>query len=88
MMGWRRRGVALILAVVGLVICSIVVISAPRVSVPSHALTSNLPGIAPDGGEIAFTSGRSGHDEIYTIKADGSDLRQLTFGTKEDFSPV
>jgi Tol biopolymer transport system component len=85
---WRRRGVTLILAVVGLVICSLVVIAVPRTSARSTALTSNLPGTASQGGQIAITSARSAHDEIYTVRADGTDLRQLTFGTKENFAPI
>jgi len=40
------------------------------------------PRFSPDGTEIAFTSDAGGGDNIWVMKADGSDARQLT---KEDF---
>jgi imidazolonepropionase-like amidohydrolase/Tol biopolymer transport system component len=40
------------------------------------------PRWSPDGGRIAFTSDRSGGDNIWTMNADGEDLRQIT---DEDF---
>ncbi len=40
------------------------------------------PRFSPDGSEIAFTSDAGGGDNIWIMKADGSDSRQLT---KEDF---
>lgn len=40
------------------------------------------PRFSPDGSEIAFTSDRAGGDNIWVMKADGSDLRQIT---KEGF---
>ena len=41
------------------------------------------------GGLIAFASDATGRDEIYTIRTDGSDLRQLTLGsgTSPEWSP-
>ncbi len=43
---------------------------------------SMQPRFSPDGAEIAFTSDAGGGDNIWIMKADGSDARQLT---KEDF---
>jgi TolB protein len=40
---------------------------------------SMVPSISPDGKGIAFTSDADGNYEIYTMAADGSDVRQLTF---------
>jgi imidazolonepropionase-like amidohydrolase/Tol biopolymer transport system component len=40
------------------------------------------PRFSPDGKRISFTSDRDGADNIWTMKRDGSDLKQIT---KEDF---
>src|SRR5688572_21745623 len=40
------------------------------------------PRFSPDGKGISFTSDRDGADNIWTMKRDGSDLKQIT---KEDF---
>ncbi|HXJ29588.1 MAG TPA: hypothetical protein VNG35_03055 [Gemmatimonadales bacterium] len=36
------------------------------------------PSVSPDGARIVFSSDRTGQSQLYTIKADGSGLRQLT----------
>lgn len=40
---------------------------------------SLVPSISPDSARIAFTSDADGNYEIYTMAADGTDVRQLTF---------
>lgn len=40
---------------------------------------SMVPSWSPDATRIAFTSDADGNYEIYTMRADGSDVRQLTF---------
>ncbi len=42
----------------------------------------------PDGSEIAFVSDRDGDAEIYLMRADGSDVRQLTTNQVGDGIPV
>jgi Tol biopolymer transport system component len=37
------------------------------------------PDWSPDGRKIAFTSNRHGHDQIYVMNADGSEVTRLTF---------
>lgn len=46
------------------------------------------PSWSPDGQFITFYSTRDGDGEIFTVRADGSGLRQLTFNTAEDRTPV
>jgi Tol biopolymer transport system component len=43
------------------------------------------PSVSPDGTEIAFNDDRDGDDEVYVINADGSNLRQLTNNTTQDY---
>ena len=45
------------------------------------------PSVSPDGTQIAFVSSRDGDPEIYVMKADGTDVRRLTFFHKEDWAP-
>jgi hypothetical protein len=50
----------------------------PRVALTSGAGTDNHPAWSPDGSKLAFTSDRSGTDNIWVINRDGSGLKQLT----------
>jgi len=43
---------------------------------------------SPDGTQIAFVSDRDGDTEIYLMRADGSDVRQLTVNEAVDGIPV
>ncbi len=45
------------------------------------------PSVSPDGTQVAFVSSRDGDPEIYLMKADGTDVRRLTFFHKEDWAP-
>ncbi|MBT8078709.1 MAG: PD40 domain-containing protein [Gammaproteobacteria bacterium] len=51
-------------------------------SINSGLAWSMQPRFSPDGSEIAFTSDAGGGDNIWIMRADGSDARQLT---REDF---
>ena len=46
------------------------------------------PAWSPDGSRIAFVSNRSGDEEIYVAKANGSGVRRLTHAAGPDLSPA
>ena len=56
--------------------------------VPYDASGEEYPVWSPDGAELAFTSGRDGHPEIYRMGADGSSLTRLTFDPAGSSSPA
>lgn len=50
--------------------------------------SSNLaPSFSPDGNWIVFTSYRDGDGEIFIMRSDGTDMRQLTFNDYTDWQP-
>jgi Tol biopolymer transport system component len=55
---------------------------------PLSRVVDYEPAWSPQGTQIAFVSNRSGYLKIYTMRADGTDLRQLTQGTDEDDAPA
>ena len=62
-------------------------------SIPScvqDALSAQFAAVVAmaDGPAIAFTSDRAGDLEIYTMRSDGTDSRQLTLNDAGDFSPA
>ena len=52
---------------------------APHPSMDQH------PSWSPDGREIAFSSYRGGHRDVWVVPADGGDARQITDEASEDF---
>jgi TolB protein len=59
-----------------------------RRQLTNHSAVDYMPAWSPDASRIAFVSVRSGHQEIYTIRPDGSELVQLTQGTAHNSEPV
>jgi Tol biopolymer transport system component len=47
-----------------------------------------FPAWSPDGRQIAYSSDMDGNWEIYTVNADGSDLRRQTFDDAADIEPM
>ena len=45
----------------------------------NHPADDYRPDWSPDGRKIAFTSNRDGHEQIYVMNADGSNVTRLTF---------
>ncbi len=52
--------------------------AAPR-RILASTRTEESPSIRPDGKQIAFASNRSGYEEIWTARIDGSDAMQVTY---------
>ncbi len=46
------------------------------------------PSFSPDGSRLVFTSRRDGNFEIYSARADGTDVRRLTNHAAEDSDPA
>jgi TolB protein len=53
-----------------------------------HPEEDFIPSWSPDGSKIAFTSYRSGGEEIWTMDPEGGSLTQLTRNTHGDWSPA
>jgi TolB protein len=51
-------------------------------------LENTYPSWSPDGKKVVFESTRDGDAEIFVMSADGNAVRQLTFNTVPDGSPV
>jgi len=45
------------------------------------------PEYSPDGKYIYFNSERTGHMQIWRMRADGSEQEQITFGEENDWFP-
>ncbi|MEP6910948.1 MAG: hypothetical protein ABI896_11025, partial [Actinomycetota bacterium] len=56
---------------------------------PLGGTRDSHPSWSPDGGAVVFTSNRDGNFDLYTVKANGLGLRQLTFtkGAVRNLSP-
>ena len=53
-----------------------------------HLEEDYVPSWSPDGRSIAFTSYRSGAEQIWVMDVDGKNLRQLTISPRGDWSPA
>jgi len=52
-----------------------------------HSAGDYDPSWSPDGRRIAFMSDRDGNREIYSVNADGTDVRNLTNDSASDYHP-
>ena len=61
---------------------SLIMVSAAQVSDPKRltSVIDSYPALSPDGTLLVFQSNRTGTFQIYTVKPDGTDLKQLTRG--------
>ena len=57
-------------------------------NVKSNDILSHGNSFSPDGQSIVFTSERDGNRNIYLMKINGSDIKQLTFHKSDDYEPV
>jgi Tol biopolymer transport system component len=59
-----------------------------RANLTNDAFDDSTPAWSPDGKQIAFTSTRGGHPQIYVMDANGKNLRRVSQGNAADFSPT
>jgi len=57
-------------------------------NVNSNDILSHGNSFSPDGQSIVFTSERDGNRNIYLMKIDGSETKQLTFHESNDYEPI
>lgn len=50
-------------------------------------IINSYPAPSPDGSKVVFQSNRTGVFQIYSMKADGSDVRQLTNLQDDSYGP-
>lgn len=48
----------------------------------------NSPNWSPDGKLILFNSDRAGNFDLYVMRDDGSDIRQITLDPSDDYNGV
>src|SRR5690606_10189510 len=56
--------------------------------VTDNAAIDTAPSYSPDGRQIVFESDRGGTQQLYTMNADGSGVKRITFGKGRYASPV
>jgi TolB protein len=88
--GWRGQAVwVALLAVMGtsIALCQVqgnALTTGPR---RLTKIINSYPAPSPDGGRVVFQSNRTGVFQIYSMKADGTDLRQLTSLQDASYGP-
>ena len=78
------------LLLIGLLVTPIMAGCFPRMSTNQAAAqqpASTDASYSPDGSKILFAANHDGDLEIYVVNADGTERRQLTENTKQDFFP-
>lgn len=53
-----------------------------------HPADDSVPAWSPDGKQIAFTSTRDGHFQIYVMDLNGGNVRRVSHGDATDWSPT
>ena len=56
--------------------------------ITEHSPIDTSPSYSPDGNYICFNSDRSGLQQIYVMKSDGSNVKRITFGDGIYGTPV
>lgn len=54
----------------------------------NHPADDSMPAFSPDGKQIAFTSTRDGHYQIYVMDSLGGNVRRVSRGDATDFAPT
>jgi TolB protein len=56
--------------------------------ITNHPSIDTSPSYSPDGNNIAFNSDRSGYQQIYVMRRDGSKVKRISFGNGLYGTPV
>ena len=56
--------------------------------ITNHPSIDTSPSYSPDGKFISFNSDRSGYQQIYVMKSDGSNVKRISFGKRNLWYPV
>ena len=56
--------------------------------ITNHPSIDTSPSYSPDGKFITFNSDRSGYQQIYIMKSDGSNVKRISFGNGLYGTPV
>ncbi len=57
-------------------------------NITNHAADDHDPAWSPDGTKIVFASNRNGHDQLFVMRTDGSNVQQLTNTVANDHEPI
>ena len=74
--------------VTGPQICMYSLDSNRTIAFPRFKGTNSAPSWSPDGTQLVFSSSMNGNPELYSIAANGNNLKRLTFSSGANTSPV
>jgi TolB protein len=74
--------------VTGPQICMYSLDAGKTIAFPRYRGTNSAPSWSPDGTQLVFSSSMNGNPELYSVGANGNNLKRLTFSNGANTSPV
>jgi TolB protein len=74
--------------VTGPQICMYSLDAGKTIAFPRYRGTNSAPSWSPDGTQLIFSSSMNGNPELYSVGANGNNLKRLTFSNGANTSPV